>query len=96
MVFADFDLDKIRNARLLIIHPYEQRESAEESLKVMTLLQPRIFAWQVMSVPLSPTERQGAAILTPNLPLTDAPAADGIRGQGLAASCPQDALSYVV
>jgi hypothetical protein len=56
MVFADFDLDKIRNARQLV-HLYERRKGAEESLNVMTLLQPSIFAWQVMFVPLSPTER---------------------------------------
>jgi hypothetical protein len=78
MAFTDFDLDRIRNARLLV-QPFESRNQ-DDDLRTKTLLQPLTHAWQAMTVPLSPAEHLEASRLVPNLPLTDAPAAAGRRG----------------
>jgi hypothetical protein len=40
-VLADYDLDKIRNA-LMQTHPFEMRETAEDSLRAQALYQPMV------------------------------------------------------
>lgn len=78
MALVDFNLDLIRDARLLTQH-FESR-GKDDDMRAQALIQPIIYAWRAMSATLSAEEQIEASNLVPGLPLRHAPVAAGRRG----------------